>query len=45
MKKEITKEFLVKNGACVDGIAWWREEQNHETFTILNRLIETNHLD
>jgi hypothetical protein len=45
MIKEITNDFLTDTGACDDGIAWWRKEQNHETFTILNRLIETNNLN
>ena len=45
MIKEITNDFLTHTGACYDGIAWWRKEQNHETFTILNRLIETHNLN
>ena len=45
MIKEITNDFLTHTGACDDGIAWWRKEQNHETFTILNRLIETHNLN
>ena len=45
MINEITNDFLTDTGACDDGIAWWRKEQNHETFTILNRLIETHNLN
>lgn len=45
MIKKISKEFLIKNGACSEGIRWFLNNNETDNYIIITKLIKDKHLD
>jgi len=45
MIKKINKKFLQKNNACPEGIKWFLNNNETDTYIIITKLIKDKHLD